>query len=60
MARRRKNTTGVPEFEIKSLARAFLPAILDYFRTEEGQREFAEWQAQKQFNKKINDKKESY
>ncbi len=59
---RRKNTTGIPDFEIDSLARALLPAIQDYFATEEGQREFAAWQAerqQKQLNKKLNKEKES-
>ena len=58
---RRKNTTGIPDFEIDSLARALLPAIQAYFETEEGQREFAAWQAgrqQKQLNNKLN-KKES-
>ena len=38
MARRRKNTTGIPDFEIDSLARALLPAIQKLFETEEGKR----------------------
>ena len=53
MSRRKKNTTGIPDYEIDSLARALLPAIQDYFATEESKREFAEWQAerrQKQLN----------
>ena len=61
MSRRKKNTTGIPDFEIDSLARALLPAIQQYFETKEGQREFAAWQAerqQKQLNNKLN-KKES-
>ncbi len=61
MLRRKKNTTGIPDFEIDSLARALLPAIQAYFETEEGQREFAEWQSerqQRQLNNKLN-KKES-
>lgn len=59
MSRRKKNTTGIPDFEIDSLARALLPAIQAYFETEEGQRAFAAWQAerqQSQLNKKLNDK----
>ena len=63
MSRRKKNTTGIPDFEIDSLARALLPAIQAYFETEEGQREFAAWQAerqQRQLNKKLNNKKESH
>jgi len=61
MSRRKKNT-GIPDFEIDSLARALLPAIQAYFENEEGQKEFAAWQAerqQKQLNTKLNNKKES-
>lgn len=57
MPRKKKNNTGIPDYEIDSLARAFIPAILDFYRTEEGQREFAEWQKkrkQTQLNKKKN------
>ena len=59
MARRRKNTTGIPDFEIDSLARALLPAIQNLFETEEGKREFEAWKAerqQKQLNNKLNNK----
>ena len=62
MSRKKKNTTGIPDFEIDSLARALLPAIQAYFETEEGQREFALWQAERQksqLNNKSN-KKESF
>ena len=44
---RRKNTTGIPQYEIDSLARAFIPAIMDFFNSEEGMRAFEEWQAQR-------------
>ncbi len=59
MSRRKKNNTGIPDFEIDSLARALLPTIQAYFETEEGQREFKAWQAerqQKQLNTKLNNK----
>ena len=62
MSRRKKNTTGIPDFEIDSLARALLPAIREYFDTDEGKEEFAKWQAerqQRQLNNK-NQKKESH
>ena len=62
MPRKKKNTTGIPDFEIDSLARALLPAIQAYFETEEGQREFVSWQAERQksqLNNKSN-KKESF
>ena len=61
MPRKRKNNTGVPDFEIDSLARALLPAIQKLFETEEGKQEFEEWQAERQnsqLNKKQN--KESH
>lgn len=57
MSRKRKNNTGVPDFEIDSLARALLPAIQKFFETEEGKREFEEWKAERQklqLNKKQN------
>ncbi len=61
MPRKRKNNTGIPDFEIDSLARALLPAIQKLFETEEGKQEFEEWQAERQnsqLNKKQN--KESH
>ena len=57
MSRKRKNNTGIPDFEIDSLARALLPAIQRFFETEEGKREFEEWKAEMQktqLNKKQN------
>ena len=62
MSRRKKNNTGIPDFEIDSLARALLPAIQAYFETEEGQKEFAAWQAerqQRQLNIKLKRQEES-
>ena len=38
-----------------SLARALLPAIQSLFETEEGQREFEEWKAERQ-NRQLNTK----
>ena len=38
-------STQIPQYEIDALARAFLPAILEFYQSEEGQREFAEWKA---------------
>ena len=61
MSRKKKNATGIPDFEIDSLARALLPAIQSLFETEEGQREFENWKAERQkrqLNTKLN-KKES-
>ena len=44
---RRKNNTGIPQHEIDSLARAFIPAIMDYFNSEEGMHELEEWKSQR-------------
>ena len=40
------NTSPYPDKVIDRLARAFYPAILAYWNSEEGQREFAAWQAE--------------
>ena len=40
------NTSPYPDEAIERLARAFYPAILAYWNSEEGQREFAAWQAE--------------
>ena len=56
---RRKSTTGIPDFEIDSLARTLLPLMRAYLDSEEGQKEFKTWQAerqQRQLNKKSNNK----
>lgn len=61
MARKKRNTIGIPQYEIDALARALLPAIQKLFETEECQREFKEWQAERQKrqlnNKNLNEKK---
>lgn len=57
MPRKKKNNTGIPDFEIDSLARALLPAIQQLFENEETQKEFEEWQREQQklqLNKKKN------
>ena len=40
------NTSPYPDEAIDRLARAFYPAILACWNSEEGQREFAAWQAE--------------
>ncbi len=49
MSRRKKliNHSGIPQHEIETIARILLPDILAYYESEEGQREFAEWKAQR-------------
>ena len=49
MSRRKKliNNTGIPQHQIEAIARCLMPDILAFYESEEGQREFAEWKAQK-------------
>ena len=49
MGRRKKliNNTTIPQHQIEAIARCILPDILAFYESEEGQREFAEWQARK-------------
>lgn len=39
---------SIPKRELEALARCLLPAIQEYFESEEGQREFAEWEAKQE------------
>ena len=49
MGRKKKliNNSGIPQHEIEHIARCILPDILAYYESEEGQREFQEWLAQR-------------
>ena len=47
--------SGVPKYEFEALARAFLPDIIAFFESEEGQRRFREWK-QEQDRMKRQDK----
>lgn len=51
MARKKKINdygTGIPYHEVEALARILLPEIQAFFESEEGQREYAEWKAQRE------------
>ena len=37
----------VPDYEYETLARSFLPFILDYFSKEENMRDFEDWKARR-------------
>ncbi len=45
MSRRKKliNNTDIPQYKIEAIARCLMPDILAFYESEEGQREFAEW-----------------
>ena len=60
MPRRKKPKdygTGIPYHEVEALARVLLPEIQAFFESEDGQREYAEWKAKQQPNKKIRNNK---
>ena len=42
----------IPQRDIESLARCLLPQIQKYFESEEGQKEFTEWQAKQKERRK--------
>jgi hypothetical protein len=44
--------TGIPYHEVEALARVLLPEIQSFFESEEGQREFNEWKAQRDADQK--------
>ena len=51
MARKKKPNdygTGIPLHEVEALARVLLPEIQKFFESEDGQREFAEWKAERE------------
>lgn len=58
MSRRKKliNDTNIPEHKIEAIARCLLPDILKFYESEEGQREFTEWKAQREAEQALNDK----
>lgn len=43
----------IPEYQMESLARVLFPIIQEYLSSEEGQKDYAEWQ-QLQLNKQLN------
>jgi len=53
VGRRKKliNNTKIPQYKIEAIARCLMPDILAFYESEEGQKEFAEWQAQQEAEK---------
>lgn len=50
MSRRKKlvNNTHIPQHKIEAIARCLMPDILAFYESEEGQREFVRWKAEKE------------
>ena len=51
--------SGVPKHVADSLARIFLPDIIAFYQTEEGRREFRDWEEEQKLLELANDKEES-
>ena len=51
MAKNKKDDNfNIPDEALQSLARILLPGIQAYFESEEGQREYAEWEREQERN----------
>ena len=57
MGRRKKliNDTNIPQYQIEAIARCIVPDILAFYESEEGQWEFAEWKAQRENERHLQD-----
>ena len=57
MGRRKKlvNDTNIPQHQIEAIARCIFPDILAFYESEEGQREFAAWKAQRENERHLQD-----
>ena len=47
MSQKQKNNTGIPDFELETLARMLLPKIQEMFKDEQIQKEFENWKAER-------------
>ncbi len=50
-----KTDFDIHEYQLESLARVLLPIMQEYLSSEQGQKDYAEWQ-QSQLNKQSNNK----
>ena len=62
MTKKRKKPydLDIPEYQLESLARVLLPIMQEYLASEEGQKDYEEWQKQKLNNKQQNREKEPH
>ena len=47
MSKKQKNNTGIPDFELETLARMLLPKFQEMFKDEQIQKEFENWKAER-------------
>ena len=50
MTKMRKNTPGLPDSELDSIARVLYSSIIEYCNSKKGKKDYAEWQKQRQLN----------
>ena len=53
-----RNDLGIPEYEMESLARMLLPILKKYLDSEEGKRDWQEWQARRKQSAESTDSME--
>ena len=58
--RKQPHNLDIPEYQLESLARVLLPIMQEYLASEEGQKDYEEWQKQKLNNKQQNREKEPH
>ena len=58
--RKQPHNLDIPEYQLESLARVLLPIMQEYLASEEGQKDYEEWQKQKLNNKQQNKEKEPH
>ena len=46
----------IPEYQLESLARVLLPILQEYLSSEQGQKDYAEWQKSQLNNQQSNNK----
>lgn len=51
-----KTDFDIPEYQIESLARVLLPIMQEYLSSEQGQKDYAEWQKSQLNNQQSNNK----
>ena len=47
MSKKQKNNTGIPDFELETLARMIITKIQEMFKDEQIQKEFEKWKAER-------------
>lgn len=57
MAKKKGNSMDIPDEQLESLARVLLPIMQEYLSSEQGKKDYAEWMAKKQLNKKTKTRK---